>query len=382
VLKTINRIRATEYAKLLKTEGKHNDGGSLYLVVRGGSARWEYQYREGGTLYSQWLGSAVGYAPMSLAQAREARVKAWLENRGNGQPHNRPARVAGKTFAEGLREWLDANPSAWAEKSGKARRGLIEGKHALTSLLSLDVAKITQADVLTALANEKSGRMHAEKRGWLKAFFAHAKAQQWRMGDNPAKFDDDTRSGFTKVKTGKHHATIAWADFAAVFKGLPDSNSGNAVRFAALTAARAGEVENATWSQIVSDNGHGKVWQYTILKGDTPFEQRVPLTKAALDLIGERGADDALIFGKLPANAMLYAIKDASKNKKATVHGLRSTFNEWCDDQDDPPVDTGLIDAALAHYRGDKVQRTYSRGDLLNRRRTVMESWATVATGR
>jgi integrase len=373
VLKTINRIRATEYAKLLRTEGKHNDGGSLYLVVRGGSARWEYQYREGGKLYSQWLGSAVGYAPMSLAQAREARVKAWLENRGNGQPHNRPARVIGKTFAKGLEEWLDANPSTWAAKGVKARRTLAQ-----TSLASLDVGKITQSDVLAALANE-TGRMHAEKRGWLNAFFAYAKAQQWRSADsdNPAEFAKDMRKGFTKVKKGEHHATVEWSALPTVYKALPDSEVGNAVRFAILNAARSGEVEGATWGQIVPDNGHGKCWQYTVLKGDTPFVQRVPLTPQALALLGERKADDAPLF-TFASNALLNTLQKVRAD--ATMHGLRATFKQWCDDN---KIDDTLSEAALSHYHGDKVHRAYSRGDFFDRRRNeIMEPWTKHATAR
>jgi integrase len=357
------------FADLLKSTGRHAQGDSLYLTVLGPkSARWEFRMRFGKSLKSFWLGSAIGPAAIGLMDARRERAKKWLEFRGKEQPHKALARVTGRLFATALEEWLTANPKAWAEKSVKARRILAQ-----TSLATLDVGKITQSDVLAALANE-TPRQHAEKRGWLADFFAYAKAQEWRSGDNPARFDADTRHGFAKVeKSDKHHAAVEWSDFPAVFKALPQSEVGNAVRFAALTVARAGEVENAKWSQIVSDNGHGDAWEYTIIKGGKPFEQRVPLTKAALDLIGERKADDVPLFA-LASNAMLNTLQ--SVRPDATVHGLRSTFNVWCEDQTNPVVDTGLIDAALAHYRGDKVRRAYARGDLFNRRRELMQSWS------
>jgi integrase len=363
VLKTINRIRATEYSKLLRTEGKHNDGGSLYLVVRGGSARWEYQFKRGGQVASKWLGSAVGYAPMSLAQAREARVKVWLDNRGKEQPHNRAARVTGKPFTEVLEAWLAANPDAWAEKSVAARRGL-----AKLSFATKDVAKITQADVLAALANE-TPRMHAEKRGWLAALFSYAKAQQWRTGDNPCDFEKDLRKGFAQVPDGESHAALAPADLPAAFKALPDTDAGRAVQFQILTAARPGAVEAATWSQIV-ENGT-MAWEYTILKGNKPFLQRVPLSKATLEIIGERGAADARLF-KLVSNAMLNTFQKVAPGM--SVHATaRATFKQWCDDT---AVEDTLSEAALGHYRGDKVHRAYSRGDLFDRRRTLMDSWS------
>ena len=287
-MKSLHRIRATDFAKLLKTQGKHNDGGSLYLVVRGGSARFEYQYREGGKCKSQWLGSAVGYAPISLAQAREARVKAWLDRRGNGQQQPRQARsvASGKRFPEALDAWLAANPNRWTVKGVKERRGL-----AKLSLASLDIAKISQADVLVALENE-TPRMHANKRGWLADLFSFAKVQGWRTGDNPARFDKDMLRGFAKVERGEGHAAIAWQDFPAVFAALPDTEIGRAVRFTALTAARAGEVEGATWKEIVGENGNC-AWVIPAERMKAGKAHRVPLTPQALALLGERGPDDA-----------------------------------------------------------------------------------------
>src|ERR1700733_13535771 len=107
------------FAALLSQPGRHALGNSLYIVVRGpASARFEYKFRDGTQVRSLWLGSAIGPAAISVTQAREARAKAWLERRG-GVPRKARAKGAGKTFAEGLGEWLDANPNAWAAKGVK-----------------------------------------------------------------------------------------------------------------------------------------------------------------------------------------------------------------------------------------------------------------------
>jgi len=55
--------------------GRYSLGQSLYLVVRGGSALWEYQFRESGRLRSLGLGSAVGPAAVTLTAARAARAQ-------------------------------------------------------------------------------------------------------------------------------------------------------------------------------------------------------------------------------------------------------------------------------------------------------------------
>src|SRR6202034_4259470 len=47
-------------------DGRYNADRSLYLVVRGGSALWEKQFRTGGKLKTKCYGSAVGAAPVSL----------------------------------------------------------------------------------------------------------------------------------------------------------------------------------------------------------------------------------------------------------------------------------------------------------------------------
>jgi hypothetical protein len=53
---------------IAKGDCRKSFGKSLCLVVRGGSARWEYQYRPKGskTVKAIWLGSAIGDNKVSL----------------------------------------------------------------------------------------------------------------------------------------------------------------------------------------------------------------------------------------------------------------------------------------------------------------------------
>ena len=136
------------------------------------------------------------------------------------------------------------------DRAVAARRSL-----ATLSLANLDIAAITQADVLAALKDE-TPRQHMEKRGWLAALFSFAKAQGWRNGDNPARFDADTRHGLPKVeKSDKHHWAVPWKNMPAFYKALPDTEAGRALRFTLLTAVRTGDVEQITWEQIEGEMG-------------------------------------------------------------------------------------------------------------------------------
>jgi len=56
------------------------------------------------------------------------------------------------------------------------------------------------------------------------------------------------------------------------------------------------------------------------------------------------------------------------------VHGFRSTFSDWCGETTDYPRD--VVEMALAHTIGDKVEAAYRRGDLFEKRRQLMTGWA------
>ena len=57
-----------------------------------------------------------------------------------------------------------------------------------------------------------------------------------------------------------------------------------------------------------------------------------------------------------------------------TTHGFRSSFRDWTAEATAFPRE--LAEAALAHVNGDKTEAAYQRGDLLAKRRRMMEAWA------
>ena len=61
-----------------------------------------------------------------------------------------------------------------------------------------------------------------------------------------------------------------------------------------------------------------------------------------------------------------------------TVHGFRSAFRDWVGESTAFPRE--IAEAALAHLVGDEVERAYRRGDALEKRRALMEAWASFCT--
>jgi integrase len=65
------------------------------------------------------------------------------------------------------------------------------------------------------------------------------------------------------------------------------------------------------------------------------------------------------------------------KVEEYTVHGFRSTFRDWAGDKTDFARE--VVEQALAHTIG-KVERAYRRGHALEKRRELMEAWASFLT--
>ena len=60
-----------------------------------------------------------------------------------------------------------------------------------------------------------------------------------------------------------------------------------------------------------------------------------------------------------------------------TAHGMRSAARSWMADNG---VEFELAEACLAHAVGNAVVRAYQRSSMLERRRPVMQAWASFLT--
>jgi integrase len=366
------------FAELLTQPGRHNQGDSLYLTVRGPkSARWEFQMRAPGTksLKSHWLGSAVGPAAISLTEARQARAAKWLEIRGMAPARQAVAATTDKTFADVVPEWLAVAAVKWADKT---KAGVS------ASLLRLPFAHraartIKTQDVLDALLPLPE-RQRQDVRQNLARALDFASGRKWVAFDadgNPAKFEGTRRELWPVFKkSDKNLPAVPWQELPATFKTLPQSEVGRAVRFNILTVARPGEVEGATWGQIVGENG-SSAWIIPADEMKGRKAHRVPLTKAALALLGTPGKPDAPLF-TLASNQMLNALQDVAPGM--SLHATaRAGFKTWASDN---AKDRELTERSLAHKFGGKVENAYQRTDLIDRRRELMNEWAAFATGR
>jgi len=71
--------------------------------------------------------------------------------------------------------------------------------------------------------------------------------------------------------------------------------------------------------------------------------------------------------------AMLAVLKRMGRSD-ITVHGFRSTFRDWASETTAHPLD--VVEMALAHSIKSKTEAAYRRGELLEKRRKLMDDWA------
>ena len=112
-------------------------------------------------------------------------------------------------------------------------------------------------------------------------------------------------------------------------------------------------------------------------------EHRVPLSRRAMEILRElerdRESDSDYVFpGQREdsplSNMPLLMMLRRMKRGDVTAHGFRSTFSDWASEVSSYSGE--LRETALAHTIQNKAARAYRRGDALEKRREMMEAWA------
>lgn len=325
---------------------------------------------------------------VSLAEARDAAAPLRKTARGGGDPlaERRSARRPVPTFAEAARLVHAEQIRSFRNEKHK--------KQWLSSLAGVvkhfggkRVDDVSSADVVAALSPDWLSKPETSRRILQRThfIFGWAAAQGYCTGNNPA---DGVKKVLPKQPKHKsHHAALPYADLPRFIRELRKSPSGEAVKLAlelaVLGALRTGEVRLARRPEIDLKN---KTWTIPGSRMKAGDEHRVPLSPRMVAILrqAEAFADggDFVFPGAKPGKplsdmALLMAVRRLGY--PVTTHGFRSTFDDWTSERTNAP--RAVVDAALAHKISNKTVAAYSRSDLFDRRRRLMNQWATFATG-
>ena len=152
-----------------------------------------------------------------------------------------------------------------------------------------------------------------------------------------------------------------------------------ALEITILTAARTSEVLGARWDEI---DFKQSIWTVPAARMKGGRAHRVPLSRRALAILEKLNrarTSEHVLPGQRPGTPLsgmaMEMILRRMKIDGATVHGFRSSFRDWCGEETTFPRE--VAEAALAHVAGDQTELAYRRGDALEKRRALMEAWAT-----
>ena len=151
-----------------------------------------------------------------------------------------------------------------------------------------------------------------------------------------------------------------------------------AFEFLVLTAARWGEVRGAQWVEM-DPSDH--VWTVPATRMKADREHRVPLCRRAVEILDAArtlcDGDGPLVFtsgGGEPLEEKVLRRLLERRRVPAVPHGLCSLFRDCAEEETEHRRE--VIEAALPHVVGTKVEAAYARSDLFERRRRLMDEWA------
>ena len=361
--------------------GRYYDGNGLFLKIDpSGAKRWGQRLVIHGRQRTLGLGGCV---LVSLAEARQAALENRKIARAGGDPLARRHISETPTFEAAAATVIDLHRHGWRNEKHAAQweatlRGYVFPRLGLRS-----VADITTADVMAVLSpiwNEKPETARRVRQR-ISTVMKWAVAQDYR-GDNPAGEAIGAALPKHNGKAKHHHRALPHGEVAAAIEAVRGSNAGRSAKlafeFLILTAARSGEVRSATWDEIDKDS---KTWTVPASRMKAGREHRVPLSGRALEILDEAQAltdGSGLVF---PGTRVGKPLSDMTLSKlmrdlglDAVPHGFRSSFRDWASESTNAPRD--VMEAALAHTVRDKVEASYNRTDLFERRRDLMRRWA------
>ena len=388
--KIINQLKDLQVKRLSKP-GSYPDGGGLYLQVRNSGAKdWFYRYEVGGKGRKRGLGP---YPTISLELAREETlISSQLRKKGIDpieyykelELKKDLEKTKTTTFKECALAYIETHQHGWRNKKHESQwRNTLE-TYSYPVIGDLPVQAIDVDLVMKVLEpiwftkTETASRVRQR----IENILDWATVRKLRHGDNPALWRgrlDKLLPKRTKVKMPVHFAAMDYRDVPEYFRSLvtKDTMASKALAFTILTATRNGEARSVTRSELDND-----VWVIPASRMKAQREHRVPLSDEAMKIIKkmepfQRNTDNFIFPGLAHAKpiseaSLLKILKQ--KHPTLTVHGFRSSFRDWCAEQTSYPRE--VAEAALAHTLKDKTEAAYQRGDMFEKRRKLMDSWA------
>ncbi len=368
------------FVRSVKEPGKYYDGHGLFLrVSETGARKWVQRIVINGQRKEIGLGSAT---LVPLAEAREAALANRKMARQGGDPLSaRRQADAIPTFEEAAKAVHEGHRPSWRNEKHAAQFLTTLETYVFPHFGKVKVSEVTPSDVLAALGpiwleKPETARRVRQRIGTIMKW---AIAKGWRK-DNPT---DAIAMALPKhSRAATHRKALPYSEVAGCLAAVRASRAGRATKLAmellVLTACRSGEARLAQWSEVDLDRAE---WVIPAARMKAKKAHRVPLSPPAVAVLAAAQAlDDGGVF-VFPGTRKGKPLSDMTLSKlikelgfKADVHGFRTSFRTWAQEQTTFPHE--VAEFALAHVTKDKTEAAYARSDLFEKRRKLMTDWA------
>ena len=380
----------------LRDEGRHAVGGvdGLHLRIAGASRAWVLRATVGERRCDIGLGP---FPEVTLAEARDAAIDLRrqirrgidpVEERKHARLQNQAERQPVTSFGSCVEAYVEMNRAGWKNKKHAAQWSATLKTYAYPTIGESAVADVDTRAVLTILQPIWTSKTETASRlrGRIEAVLDWARVQGFRDGDNPARWRghlDKILPPRRRVQDVIYHAALPYNKVAELIRDLQmrPGASARALEFSILCASRSGEVRGALWNEFDLE---GAIWTIPADRMKAGKEHRVPLAPQAVQLLRilPRFDKEPHVFGAPrggPLSDMsLTAVLKRMGYTDITQHGFRSTFRDWAGETTNYPRE--VIEHALAHQLKDKAEAAYQRGDLLQKRASLMRDWGDFCT--
>lgn len=389
--RTVDKLSALAVSRA-KKPGYYGDGAGLYLQVsKTGTKSWIFRFTFHGKQREMGLGALH---TITLAQAREKARSCRstlldgndpLDLRNAGKLQVALERAKAMTFDHCAEAYIAAHRSSWKNAKHAAQWESTLATYTRPVIGALPVAAVDTALVVKVLQPIWAGKTETASRlrGRIESILDWATVSHFRVGDNPARWRGHLENLLAdpgKVSKVVHHAALPWEELGAFMVDLRQRQgvAARAVEFGILTAARSGEVRGTTWAEIDID---GAMWTIPGERMKAGREHRVPLSAPTLELLRALPRTSDIVFpgrkhGSVLSDMSLTAVLRRMDRGDITMHGFRSTFRDWCAESAGNSFPREVCEHALAHSLPDKVEAAYRRGDLIEKRKVLMQVWA------
>lgn len=418
---SLHRLTAKQIETAAKGTSLADGGGLLYRATSVGAGKWTFKFvspdpdyrteqlANGRTSFQRAMGLG-SYPSVTLAAARKKAAAARdllasgidpieEDRRREEEARQRAEEMARKAAEEAMTfgRYADEVFLPFAIK-GFSNSAHIQQWHAsfhthAKPLRDKPLASITRNDVLTVLEDIWSEKVvtASRTRQRIERLFSHAIQNGVYSGDNPAAWRQFDATLPPPRVTPRHHPAVPYQRLPEFIAALREKQAtamaALMLEWIALAACRTGEARFAVWGEI--DQGW-KVWAVPAERMKMRRDHVVPITSRMAEILdiakarhpatlrGEEPSANDLVFATAKGTALsemsaLMLMRRMEQFAAYTPHGLRSTFKDWSSEQTDHPRE--LIEEQLAHQLG-AVERAYKRGSTHERRRVMMEQWA------